>query len=355
MSVDNHRYCLILAGGIGSRLWPVSCPEKPKQFLDLFGTGRTLLQQTYDRYAQFFPADHIFVSTHVDYLPYIHEQLPEVDEQHVLEEPLQRGTLAAVAWGTVRILHQDAKATIVVSPADQMILKEAIFQEDVLHSMRFAHEQEKIVVLGVPATRPETEYGYIQISDEAVDEDVYRVKSFTEKPTEDFAHLFVRDGSFLWNAGIFAFDASVMLNNIFQLVPEYQQTIPLMMADAEQGDPNLLPDFFNILPRLSVDLSVMERSQDVYVHRCQFGWADLGVWGTFQEGADEHGNVVMNAEAVLSNCRNTVIHLPSGRKAVVEGLDNYVIAESDDVLLICPKDRATVRRMRNKVQVAADS
>ncbi len=354
MNADNHRYCLILAGGIGSRLWPVSRAEKPKQFLDLFGTGRTLLQQTYDRYARFFPADHIFISTHVDYLPYIREQLPEVDEQQILEEPLQRGTLAAVAWGTVRILTLDAKATVVVSPADQMILNETVFQEDILHGMRFAHERQKIVVLGVPATRPETEYGYIQVSDEAVDEDVYRVKSFTEKPTADFAQMFVKDGSFLWNAGIFAFGASVMLNNIFKLVPEYQLTIPRMMADAEQGDPNLLPEFFNMLPRLSIDLSVMERSQDVYVHRCQFGWADLGAWATLREGADAEGNLTMNTEAVLSNCRNTVILLPSGRKAVVEGLENYVVAESDDVLLICPKDRATVRRMRNEVQLRGE-
>ncbi len=340
-----------MAGGVGSRLWPVSTKDRPKQFLDLFGVGRTLLQQTYDRFAQFIDPSHIYISTHVDYLPLVYEQLPQVDDAHILEEPLQRGTLAAVAWGTVFISSHDPKATIVVSPADQMIVNEAAFQTDILHGMQFASRQESIVVMGVKPTRPETEYGYIQMADEAVEDDVFRVKSFTEKPALDFARIFVEDGAFLWNVGIFAFTARVMLDNIYKLVPEYQQEIPKMMADAESADARLLPDFFNVLPRQSIDLGVLERSNNVFVHRSQFGWADLGAWGTLQVNADAHGNVLMNTEAILTNCKNNIIRLPQGRVAVVEGLTDYVVAEEGGILFVCPRNRQDVRRVRTEAQM----
>ncbi len=351
MTYDKHQYCLILAGGIGSRLWPVSCKERPKQFLDLFGVGRTLLQQTYDRFAKFIEPSHIYISTHVDYLPLVYEQLPEVDDAHILEEPLQRGTLAAVAWGTVFISHQDPRATVVVSPADQMILNEEAFQTDIQHAMQFAWQRESIVVMGVKPIRPETEYGYIQMSDTAIEDDMYRVKSFTEKPAMDFARMFVEDGSFLWNAGIFAFTTSVMLDNIYKLVPDYQQEIPKMMADAESADARLLPEFFNVLPRQSIDLGVLERSEYIFVHRSQFGWADLGAWGTLRVNADAEGNVLMDTQAVLTNCKNNIIRLPQGRVAVVEGLTDYVVAEENGVLFICPRNRQDVRRVRTEAQM----
>ncbi len=352
MENTEHRYCLILAGGVGSRLWPVSRKEHPKQFIDLFGTGRTLLQQTYDRYARMLDPSHIFVSTHVDYLSLVHEQLPNVDDLHILEEPVQRGTLAAVAWGTVFISRIDPLATIVVSPADHMIMGEDDFRDDVLHGMKFAHEHNAITVMGVRASRPETEYGYIQIGDQSeTDDDIYRVKSFTEKPTLDFAKLFVQDGGFLWNVGIFAFDASVMLQNIYQLVPDYEQAIPQMMIDAESNDAQLLPDFFSVLPNLSIDLSVLERSGNVFVHQCQFGWADLGAWGTLSVNADNSGNILLNTDGILHNCHNNVICLPDGRMAFIEGLDDFVIAEENDVLIICPKNRQAVRRLRTEAQM----
>lgn len=348
MTTEKHQYCLILAGGIGSRLWPVSRRQKPKQFLDLFGTGRSLLQQTYDRFAQFFPSSQIFISTQADYLSLVREQLPHLDDVHILVEPLQRGTLAAVAWGTVCIQRISPQATILVSPADQLILREQQFQEDILHGMRFVHQCGGIVVMGVSPTRAETDYGYIQVSDTPVDEDIYRVKSFTEKPNAEFARIFVEDGSFLWNAGLFAFDADVMLESIYRLVPEYQMEIPKMLANAETGDPRLLPECFNVLPNMSIDLGVLERSQDVFVHHCQFGWADLGAWSTLLIGSDQTGNVLVDTQAILHECSNNIVRLPHGRMAVIEGLTDYVVAEEGDVLLICPKDRTSVRRARTE-------
>ncbi len=351
MPSNSNDYCLILAGGIGSRLWPVSRKGKPKQFLDLFGAGRTLLQQTYDRFAKFMPAERIYVSTNVDYMPLVYEQLPQLDDEHILEEPLHRGTLASVAWGTVVISKVNGRANIIVSPADQMILGDDAFRDDVLHALDFVSRESHIVVMGVTPTQPETGYGYIQLSDNAIEDDFYKVKSFTEKPELRFAQMFLDDGGFLWNAGLFAFNVEVMLATIYKLVPTYQLEIPKMMADAETADPKFLPEFFSVLPNLSLDLGIMERSDNVFVHLCHFGWADLGTWATFRKDADENGNVTPDTRAVLHDCRDNVICLPKGRIAVVEGLTDYLVAEEGDVLLICPKSPATVRRLMNEAQL----
>ncbi len=350
MKQKSDDYCLILAGGIGSRLWPVSRKGKPKQFLDLFGVGRTLLQQTYDRFAQFIDPSHIYISTNVEYLPLVYEQLPQLDDEHILEEPLRRGTLASVAWGTVVISKENRKANIIVSPADQMILGDEAFGKDVLHALDFVSREEDIVVMGITPTQPETGYGYIQLGN-VVEDDFYKVKSFTEKPERHFAQMFVDDGGFLWNAGLFAFNVDVMLATIYKLVPEYQLEIPKMMADAETADPKFLPEFFSVLPNLSIDLGIMERSGNVFVHLCHFGWADLGTWATLREGADTDDNVTLSTTALLHNCHGNVISLPHGRTAIVEGLTDYLIAEEGDVLLICPKAPSTVRRLRNEAQL----
>jgi len=350
MDTSNPNYCLILAGGIGSRLWPVSRRSKPKQFLDLFGSGKTLLQQTYERYAQFMDPSHIYISTNVDYMPLVYEQLPQVDDHHILEEPLFRGTLASVAWGTVVIAKENPKANIIVTPTDHLIINEEKFHEDVEHTMDFVSRNDALVVMGVRPTRPESGYGYIQMSEDVVENEYFRVKSFTEKPERQFAEIFMQDGGFLWNAGLFCFNVNVMLSTLYKLVPEYQIEIPKMMADAEMAEPKFLPEFFSVLPKLSIDRTIIEHGGNVYVHGCHFGWADLGTWGTLSsdlERTDEEGNYVMETPVLLSNCKDNVVNLPEGRKAVIEGLENYLVAEQGDVLLICPKDPATVRRLMN--------
>ncbi len=351
MEHSNDNYCLILAGGIGSRLWPVSRKGKPKQFLDIFGVGRTLLQQTYDRFAKFLDSSHIYVTTNVEYLPLVNEQLPEMDDGHILEEPIRRGTLASVAWGTVVVSKENRKANVIVSPADQMILDDEAFKEDVLHALDFVSRESNIVVMGVVPTRPETDYGYIQLGDDGVEGDFYKVKSFTEKPELHFAQMFIDDGGFLWNAGLFAFNVNVMLDATYKLVPEYQLEIPKMMADAETADPKFLPEFFNVLPNLSIDLGILERSDNVMVHQCHFGWADLGTWATLKVGADEMENVSLDTKTLLYDCRGNVIRLPKGRVAIIDGLTDYLIAEEGDVLLVCPKSRPTIRRIMNDAQL----
>ena len=326
----DNKYCLILAGGNGSRLWPISRTVKPKQFLDLFGTGRTLLQQTYDRVAKFIDPSHIYVSTNVAYLPLVYEQLPEVDDMHILEEPLRRGTLAAVAWGSVFIAKQNPQATLFVTPSDQIILKEEEYRQDVLDGLEFASENDGLLVMGITPSRP------------------VPVKSFTEKPNDEFANIFIQEGNFLWNTGLLCFSSRVMLDNLFMLVPEYRMEIPRMMAEAESADPKLVPESFNVLPNYNMDVSILERSEHVYVQRGHFGWADIGTWASIGKDApsDNEGNVLMGTNAFLYECSGNIIRLPEGHTAVVKGLKDYVVAEEGEFLMICPRqDVAAMRKM----------
>lgn len=345
----DNKYCLILAGGNGSRLWPISRTTKPKQFLDLFGTGRTLLQQTYDRVAQFIDPSHIYVSTNFDYLPLVYEQLPEVDDMHILEEPLRRGTLAAVAWGSVFIAKQNPQSVLFVTPSDQIILREEQYRQDVLDGLDFVSENDGLLVTGITPSRPETGYGYIQMDDEnPLSGNIFPVKSFTEKPNAEFANIFMQEGDFLWNTGLLCFSTRVMLDNLFMLVPEYRVEIPRMMAEAESNNPRLVPEFFSVLPNYNMDVSILERSEHVYVQRGHFGWADLGTWASIGEDvpSDAEGNVLLNTDAYLYECSGNIIRLPEGHTAVVKGLHDYVIAEEGEFLMICPRqDIAAMRRM----------
>jgi len=351
--MENHNYCVILAGGIGSRLWPMSRRSRPKQFIDIFGTGRTLLQETYNRFARFMPHDHIYVSTNIGYMPYVYEQLPQIDDLHILEEPLNRGTLACAAWATIFIKKTDPEANLIVVPSDQLIVNEDKFQDDVNRAFRFISEGNRLMVMGIRPTRPETGYGYVQKSEETPEQNIFRLKTFTEKPQRHFAEIFIQDGSFLWNTGIFLFNVDAMIDNLYRLVPEYQVEIPKMMADAEKADPKFLPDFFSVLPKLSIDMNIMEKSDNVYVYESQFGWADLGTWGTIGDHqlTDFNDNLLLDSRALLSDCKHNVIRMPKGRTAVIHGLEGYVVAEEGDVLLICPKeDLATMRRMMTEAQ-----
>lgn len=346
--MSNSNYCLILAGGIGRRLWPVSRSARPKQFLDLFGTGRTLLQQTFDRVAKFIDPNNIYISTNLKYLPLVYEQLPHVDDMHILEEPLRRGTLASVAWGMSMIRKRDAMARVLITPSDQLILKPDTFAEDILEGLDFVGERDAMLVMGIRATRPEIGYGYVQKGDETDVKGINKVKTFSEKPAREFAEMFVKDGDFLWNTGLHLSRVDVFLDTLCRLVPEYQIGIPRMMGDAESEDAKLIPEVFQTMPNLSLAVGMLERADNVYVRECTFGWTDLGTWTSIYDDlpADEDGNVLLDTKAYLYDCHDNVIRLPKGRKAVLKGLHDYVIAEEGEYLMICPReDAATMRRM----------
>lgn len=345
----NKNYCLILAGGNGSRLWPLSRTTKPKQFLDILGLGRTLLQLTYDRVSSFIDPQNIYISTHVDYLPYVYEQLPQVDDEHILEEPLSRGTLASVAWGTVSIARVDPEAKVFVTPSDLIIQQEDAFQEDVLHSLSFVDRHPSILVMGVEPTRPETRYGYIQLHEQVVkgEDDIYRVKSFTEKPSAEFAEMFIQTGEFLWNAGMTCFHVKAMLEELGR-IPEYQQELPEMMRQAECADDKMVPAFFHTLPNRNVDVSIMEQAENVYVHKGNFLWSDMGTWGGIYDDSpkDDKGNVLIGDKVYLYNCENNLVCLPTGQTLVAKGLQDYVVVSQGEILMICPReDVAAMRKM----------
>lgn len=353
LSVMNNNFCLILAGGIGQRLWPVSRSYKPKQFLDLFGAGQTLLQQTYNRVARIVAPENIYISTNLQYLPLIYEQLPQVDDMHILEEPIRRGTLASVAWGMAMIMKRNPQGRVLVSPSDQLILNEEQFERDVKDAMDFVGEEGSLLVMGVNATRPETGYGYIQKGETLSTKGISRVKTFSEKPARDFAEMFVKDGDFLWNTGLHVFRPDIFLEAVCRMVPEYQMGIPRMMADAESEDPKLVPEVFQMLPNLSLAVGVLERADNVCVKECSFGWADMGTWTSLHDDlpSDADGNVLLNTKALLYDAKDNIIRLPQGRTLVMKGLNHYVVAEEGDILMICPKeDAASMRRMHTDIK-----
>jgi mannose-1-phosphate guanylyltransferase len=371
MNTVDKNFCLILAGGVGSRLWPTSHETRPKQYMDFCGKGRTLIQETYDRFRAFLPANHIYVSTQESYLPLLHEQLPELPRNQVLAEPVRRGTLAPVTWATSAIAGICPDARIVVSPADQDIFDEKVFADDVLMSMDFVGRHEGVVTLGVPPTRPETGYGYVQAGEpEDADGMVFHVKTFTEKPNEEFATMFMESGEFLWNTGLFVFAADYMLQNIIKHVPEYRDEFPELANVGSTATTDVAPRLYAALPNLSLEYALLEQTAHRYVRRCRFGWADLGTWQGIGSDAlhapttsaslsptavetDDRGNVAVHSRALFDNAYGNIVRLPSGHIAAISGLDNFVITEEDGVLMICPKDdAAAMRRLQTLAQHA---
>ncbi len=347
-------YCVILAGGIGSRLWPVSRADKPKQFLDLFGSGRTLLQQTYDRFAQIIPTDHIYISTNKQYIGLVHEQIPQIPDEQILAEPIRRNTLPCAAWATSKIATICPDANIVVSPADQLILHEEKFRENILQGLNFVADTDGILTMGIKPTRPDTGYGYIQVEEDVTEGSFSRVKSFTEKPGYDFAKMFMESGEFYWNTGLFLWNANVLLRTLNQLAPEYIHQITTQAEIEHKGLNEYIPECFSTLPNLSLDFAVLERCEKVYVQIGGFGWADLGNWWSIHDDAscDEQGNVLLDSEAMLYNSKGNVIRMPKGRIAVIDGLNEFVVAEEGNVLMICPKsDVGAMRRMITDAQM----
>lgn len=338
---ESNNYCVIMAGGIGSRFWPYSRKNKPKQFLDFFGMGRTLLQQTFDRYSKIVPEENIFVATNSQYEELVKEQLPQLSEQQILLEPARRNTAPCVAWASAHIQKMNSDANIIVAPADHLILKEREFVESITKGLEFVAQSSQLLTLGIKPNRPETGYGYIQIADEKLD-DFYKVKTFIEKPQLEFAEVFVESDEFYWNSGIFLWKASTILEAFRIHMPEMYEKIKNNDEDIESW------------PNISIDYGIMEKAENVYVQLCNFGWADLGTWGSLHEASpkDQHKNVIINGNTLLYDCNNNIIAMPEGKLAVLQGLEDYLVADTSNVLLICRKDdESTIRRYVNDVQI----
>lgn len=336
------NYCIIMGGGIGSRFWPFSRETYPKQFLDFFGTGRSLLQMTFDRFSQTIPVENIYVVTNEAYFDLMKQQLPKLKDEQILLEPSRRNTAPAIAYASYRINACNPDANIVVTPSDHLILKEDLFLSDIQKSLAFVRENDALVTLGIKPSRPETGYGYIQSGDFMLD-DFTKVKTFTEKPNQTLAKIFQESGEFFWNSGIFVWNVKTILKAFAKLLPEislrFDLGIDVFNTDKEKA---FIQEQFPYCPNISIDYAVMEKADNVYMLCVDFGWADLGTWGSLYDLAqkDESGNAILKNSHVLAydSFRNVLALDNPNRLVVVEGLEDFIVAESGNVLLICKKD-----------------
>lgn len=337
-----NNYCIIMGGGIGSRFWPCSRKDKPKQFLDIFGTGRSLLKMTFDRFSSFIPKENIIIVTNADYKELVLEQLPDITPEQVLLEPMRRNTAPCIAYACCHIRAKAPNANIVVSPADHLILDEPRFVEAMTKALAYTAEHSELVTLGIRPSRPETGYGYIQMRKEEEQKDFRKVKTFTEKPSLEFAKAFVESGDFLWNSGMFVWHINAILTAFERYLPEMFELFN-KGKDAFATDKEL--DFINeAFPRctsVSIDYGIMEKAQNVMVLPVDFGWADLGTWGSLYElkEKDENGNVTVRGNSAFYEAKGNLVSVDNEDfLVVVQGIDDCIITQSDKVLLICKRE-----------------
>ena len=354
MITNKDNFCVIMGGGIGSRFWPFSRKTLPKQFLDFFGTGRSLLQQTFDRFKQVIPTENILVVTNDLYADLVKEQLPELNSEQILLEPTRRNTAPCIAWAAYHIRALNPNANIVVAPSDHLILKESEFLSAIEKGLAFVAKSDKLLTLGIKPNRPETGYGYIQVA-EHIDSSFYKVKTFTEKPELELAKVFIESGEFYWNAGLFMWNVNSIIKAGELLLPEL--ATKLAAGKDVYGTPEekkFIDENFPACPNVSIDFGIMEKADNVYVSLGDFGWSDLGTWGSLYDLSqkDESENVTLKCRSLLYNSKNNIVVLPQNKLAVIDGLEGYLIAESDNVLLICKKDEEhSIRKYVNDAQI----
>lgn len=338
------NYCIIMGGGIGSRFWPMSRERKPKQFLDIFGTGRTLLRMTFDRFRSFIPADQILVVTSEIYQQQVEEQLPELPKSNILLEPMRRNTAPCIAYACHHILAKAPNANIIVSPSDHLILDEASFTASLKRSLDYVATHPELVTLGVRPTRPDTGYGYIQIDAKgtpASTEEFYQVKTFTEKPNREMAEVFVSSGEFLWNSGMFVWNLQTIMQAFKANLPDLMEV--LSRGIGQYATPNeyaFIQENYRHCPSISIDYGVMEKAPNVTVLPVDFGWADLGSWGSVYAlgDKDENENVTIGTEALYYESQGNIVSSdkPDGL-VVLQGVKDCIVVQSEGVLLICHK------------------
>lgn len=339
--MDNkNNYCVIMSGGIGSRFWPFSREARPKQFLDFFGTGRSLLQMTFDRFKKIVPVENIFIVTNAGYEKMTMDELPELNPNQILLEPMRRNTAPCIAFATYHITAINPNANIVVAPSDHLILKEEEFLSVIEKAYAFVNKNDTLLTLGIRPSRPETGYGYIQMSDETVD-GVTKVKVFTEKPNIDLAKVFYESGEFLWNSGLFIWNAHTILEAFHTHLPEisnrFDKGLDAFGTDKEKA---FIDENFPFCPNISIDYGLMEKASNVCVQAADFGWSDLGTWGSLYDisDKDENANAVLVANSLFFDSAENIVTLPAGKLGVIQGLEGYIVAEANNVLLICKKD-----------------
>jgi len=337
---NRNHYVVIMAGGIGTRFWPVSRVQFPKQFHDILGRGQTLIQETYNRFASFIPEENIYVVTNARYQKLVKQQLPALTDDQILLEPIGRNTAPCVAYAAYKIHARNPEGILVVAPSDHLIKKEEVFKEKILLGLRACAQNDIIMTLGIKPTRPDTGYGYIQYIEDNQGRGYYKVKTFTEKPKLEVAKSFIESGDFVWNGGIFLFSARAIMQAYEEYLPDMAELFSdirhIYYTPEEQAAINNL---YSTCKNISIDYGIMERAENVHVIPADFGWSDLGTWGSVHENMekDYHGNTVQ-ATAVVYDSFNNVVHAPNGKLVVLKGLEDFIVVDTKDALLICKKE-----------------
>ncbi|MCB0792293.1 MAG: NTP transferase domain-containing protein [Flavobacteriales bacterium] len=350
---DKSIYCVIMAGGIGSRFWPMSRTDHPKQFLDFLGLGRTLLQQTYDRFLSICPPENILVVTNAQYADLVREQLPDIGDHQVLKEPSRRNTAPCVAYANAVIAARDPAARIIVAPSDHLVLKEEEFRTTIRIALDQAEKEDCLVTLGIMPSRPDTGYGYIQFvaSEGSAHPRVKRVKTFTEKPDHDTAVRFIESGDFLWNSGIFIWGLKSIRKAFGEHLPQMADLFA--RGDGAYGtdkEAAFIEKVYGECESVSIDYGILEKARNVFVVSSDLGWSDLGTWGSLYTHLkkDAHENATVGGLVRLYDCERNVVHVHDDRLVVLQGLEDHIVVSTADALLVCRKqDEQKIRQFVN--------
>ena len=331
---------MIMAGGIGSRFWPMSTTERPKQFVDILGLGKTMIQMTVERLLPLCPKENFWVVTGRQYVDVVKEQLPDIPEDNILAEPAARNTAPCIAYACWKIRKNHPDANIIVTPSDALVLDAQTYRNVLSDALAFAADQERIVTIGICPNRPETGYGYIKTG-ELVAGEVCKVDSFREKPVLEVARQYLAEGGYLWNAGIFVWNVATIVNAFRKYSPGIADIMDRMSESFySENEVSAVETLFPTCERISIDYAVMEKSDNIYTIPADFGWSDLGTWGSLweRESRTEEGNAVVGDGVRLIDCKDCIVHVPEIGKAVIQGLEDYIVSQYGDRLLICRKD-----------------
>ena len=355
--MDKNNYCVIMAGGVGSRFWPLSKTSRPKQFLDILGTGKTLIQQTFERFQNTCPVENFLVVTNSLYKDLVLEQLPQLKDEQVLLEPIRRNTAPCIAYANAKIKKQNPEARVIVTPSDHLILKEQVFQEVIQSGLDFVGNHNELLTLGIQPSRPETGYGYIQVNGKIATgySNIYAVKTFTEKPHSEMAKIFFESGEFFWNSGIFLWSLKTIEQAFQTHLPDvlslFQNAEKSIGTETEQEEIN---NIYSECQNISIDYGVLEKAENVFVQCADFGWSDLGTWGSLYEhcSKDDNLNVIQGDQVMLYEAKNCMVNVPNDKLVIIQGLKDYIVVESENSLLICKKkDEQEIRKIVNDVKL----
>lgn len=340
--MNQNNYVAIMAGGIGSRFWPVSRLDYPKQFLDLLNLGRTLIQATYDRFAQYIPNENIYIVTSFQYKEIVAKQLPQLRPENILCEPSRKNTAPCIAYISYKLHQLNPKSNLICAPADHLILDDTSFRKVTLEALEFTEKNNALITLGIKPLSPNTGYGYIQHEQYAVNDNIYKVKTFTEKPDIELAKQFIISGDFLWNAGIFVWRTENIIKAFEKYLPEIHEVFDgakkALITSEETAAIELI---YPLCVNISIDYGILEKADNVYVIPSAFGWSDLGTWGSAYENLEKDymENAVAGNNVILFDSTKNVVHSHNNKLILLQGLDDFIVVDTDDVLLICKKEK----------------